>query len=125
MTVAEAKQKVATLVEAGKAKGALYVAATDKLLLKYQYPAAVRNFGVNFYLNRLAPIIQPVLAKVLGEKPKATGFMAAIKPVRSAAPVRSAPPPKVASPAPAAPVAEPEEEAVDEKEFKLFESQVM
>jgi len=126
MTVAEAKEKVATLLEAGKAKGALYVAATDKLLLKYQYPAALRNFGVNFYLKRLAPIIQPVLAKVLGEKPKTTGFMAAIKPARSAAPVRSAPPPKVASPTPAAPVAEPEEEDAEETvEEKEFESQAM
>ena len=130
MTVAEVKEKIATLVEAGKDKGALYVAATDKMLLKYQYTAAVRNFSVSFYMNRLAPIVKPVLTKLIGDKPKSSSFIPTlnIKPSRSAAPARSAPPPK-AAPAPTPPAEDPEEEdeteEVDEKEFKLFESQVM
>ena len=128
MTVAEVKEKVGMLVEAGKEKGAVYVAATDKMLLKYKYTAAVRNLSVNFYQQRLAPIVNPVLVKLLGNNAKSSGYLPVfnIKPVRAAAPVRSAPPPK-AAPAPAPPVAEPEEEKeqVDEKEFKLFESQVL
>ena len=69
MSVQDMKAKVTPLIEAAQAKGALYVAATDKLLLNYQYTAAVRNFGVNFYLSKLTPAVNPLLTKLLGNKP--------------------------------------------------------
>jgi len=69
MSVQDMKAKVTPLIEAAQAKGALYIAATYKLLLNYQYTAAVRNFGVNFYLSKLAPAVNPLLTKLLGNKP--------------------------------------------------------
>jgi hypothetical protein len=103
MTIEDMRAHVTPLLNSMQTKGAMYVASADKMLLKYQYTAALRNFGVNFYTSKLAHIVNPMLTKLIGE-----GKAAPVKAIKPAA-TRSAPP--VRAPAPA-PVPQPESEPV-------------
>jgi len=79
--------KVTPLIEAGSAKGALYISATDKMLLKYQYTSAVRNFAVSMYTAKLAPVLNPLIAKYVPTPKKAAAPAKAIEPVMAPKPV--------------------------------------
>merc|ERR1711966_528354 len=87
LSVADMKAKVTPLIEAGSAKGALYISATDKMLLKYKYTSAVRNFAVSMYTAKLAPVLDPLIAKYVPTPKKAAAPAKAIEPVMAAKPV--------------------------------------
>ena len=87
LSVADMKAKVTPLIEAGSAKGALYISATDKMLLKYKYTSAVRNFAVSMYTAKLAPVLDPLIAKYVPTPKKAAAPAKAIEPVMAPKPV--------------------------------------
>merc|ERR1712205_182186 len=121
LSVADMKAKVTPLIEAGSAKGALYISATDKMLLKYQYTAAVRNFAVSMYTAKLAPVLNPLIAKYVPTPKKAAAPAKAIEPVMAPKPV-PVPPVPVATDA----MAEMTEPAPEEpKKKKKSKKQVL
>lgn len=68
-----------------------YVTAVDKMLLKYRYTAAARNMALGVYTNKLAPILNPIFSKYLGNSMQEKPILpASKKPATS----RSAPPPR-------------------------------
>ena len=57
------------------------------MLLKYQYTSAVRNFAVSMYTAKLAPVLNPLIAKYVPTPKKAAAPAKAIEPVMAPKPV--------------------------------------